>query len=158
MKDDNGIKTIIAMIAFLFCAAYAAVAAADMQLFPLWEEKQCPTETFACYSFEKTKSILKLDLDLQLKLKELTACDRDRTDLSLGSIKLEAALATQTVLTADFKKRLQDQFLILEDTTKELKKANDSSVWNYVPWIIGGVVATAAATFALGWYVGGISD
>ena len=58
----------------LVILVWAAPAKADMKLFPKWERMYCGsdrTEQFACYTFSDARNIVKIDLDLQLKLKKL---------------------------------------------------------------------------------------
>lgn len=129
-------------------------AQAEMKLFPMWEQKKCPSETFACYNFDTTKKILKIDLDLQLKLDKLDACLKDKTDLQLSFDKLKESNEKLTGINTDLETRLKEKQVVLEENTLALVKSEGSSVWNNLHWIVIIVVVAAGGAFAGGYYLG----
>jgi hypothetical protein len=144
----------LAVSSFLVVFLYSALSPAELKLFPMWEQKQCPTDTFACYTFEQSKDIIKIDLDLQLKLKELDFCNQTKVDLDAAIRKMQAASAKDAEIIADLNVRLEEKQSVLSETTVKLVKAESRSIWNYLPWIIGGTLVLIAGAFAGGWYVG----
>ena len=149
-------RQLIALVS-LVVFFWAHVAQAEMKLFPMWERMNCgsdPTQQFACYDFETAKSIIKIDLDLQLQLKEFDALKIKYKDLDTAYTKLDQA---NTLLKGNAERlelRLKEKHQVLEETTVELKKAEARSVWNYLPWIITGVVLLTGAGFGVGFYLG----
>jgi hypothetical protein len=141
-------------IALLMLLIATTAQAQGMKLFPLWDARQCPQATYACYTFDQTKTIVKLDLELQFKLKELEACTTDRVDLNLAIEKLRLASAADKKSIDLLTTRLDDKQKALETTARIAAKAEGQSIFHYLPWVLVGVVAVAGGTFVLGWAVG----
>lgn len=149
-------KTRLAVSSFLLIFLTAAVAPAELKIFPVWERLQCgsPAQEYACYDFEQAKGILKLDLDLQLKFQEFDALKLKHADLNTAYEKLDKANTLLGQAIERLEQRNQEKQAVLEKTTVELKKAEQRSVWNYLPWIITGCVVFSAAAFGVGFYIG----
>ena len=145
-------RALLALPLFL-AAAFAAADEGKMKIFPVWELRQCPAEMYACYDFETAKKILKLDIDLQLTLEKCTVCEQDRTDLRVAVDKLKLATAEDKKIIDNLTVRLTEKQATLEKTTLELKKAEEHTVWRYLPWIIAGATILAAGSFVAGWYL-----
>lgn len=131
----------------------SAPAGAELKLFPMWESKLCGDGRFACYDFDKAKSIIKIDLDLQLKLKELDACKKDLEDTNGIVLKLQGMMAADQNTIGTLQLRLKEKTAAHDKAVEELKKMEGSSIWNYVPWIIAGTVVLMSGSFVLGWYL-----
>jgi hypothetical protein len=133
---------------------WAIPAQAELKLFPLWEKKQCPTETFACYDFETTKKILKIDLDLQLKLETLESTSKNLEDMKAAYGKLQEANTVLTDTNVLLDARLKEKHGVLEENTLALVKSEGRSVWNNLHWITTVVVVVAGGAFVGGYYLG----
>jgi hypothetical protein len=143
--------SLIVLAAFL----YALPVRAEMKLFPMWEQKKCPEETFACYDFETSKKILKLDLDLQLKLDKLGVCVKDRLDLQTANKKLTDANKLLESNAVQFDERLKEKDETLVKNTNLMIKYQSRDVFGgALPWVIVIVVVVAAGGFAGGYYLG----
>jgi hypothetical protein len=129
-------------------------AQAELKLFPMWEKMQCPTETFACYDFETTKKILKIDLDLQLKLDTLESVSKSLADMKAAYEKIQAAKKLLEDTNASQEIRLKEKQGVLEENTLALVKSEGRSVWNNLHWITIVVVVVAGGAFAGGYYLG----
>lgn len=147
-------KKRLAVSSFILILLSATAAPAEMKVFPMWERMQCGAEEFACYNFTQAQSIVKLDLDVQLKFKELDVLKLKFDDLNLAYEKLDKANTLLGQAIDRLEQRNQEKQAVLEKTTVELKKAEARSVWNYLPWIITGCVVVAGAAFGVGFYVG----
>lgn len=145
-------KRLLLVLPFLFVTLVAAADDGKLKLFPLWELKQCPTETYACYNFETSKQILKIDLDLQLKLEKCTVCEQDKVDLTTAVEKLKLASLEDKKSIDGLNLRLTEKQGALEKTTLELKEAEEHTVWKYLPWFIAGAAVLTAGAFVAGWY------
>lgn len=145
-------KRLLLALPFLLIPLLAAADDGKLKLFPLWELKQCPTETFACYDFETSKKILKLDLELQLKLEKCDVCEQNKADLLLAVDKLKLASVEDKKVIDGLNVRLTEKQTKLEETTLELKKAEEHTVWRYLPWFIAGAAVLTAGAFVAGWY------
>lgn len=153
-RRGKNLRRKLATVSFLLTFLWTIFAPAELKLFPLWELKTCGSDRFACYTFEQTKDILKIDLDLQLKLNDFEGLKTKYTNLEEAYQKLDQA---NTLLKGNAERlelRLQEKHQVLETTTVELKKAEAHSVWNYLPWIITGVVLLTGAGFGIGFYLG----
>jgi hypothetical protein len=140
--------------ALLMLLIATAAQAQGMKLFPLWDERQCPKDTYACYTFDQAKTIVKLDLELQFKLKELEACTTDRVDLNLAIEKLRLASLEDKKSIDLLTTRLDEKQKALVTAARIAAKAEGQSIFHYLPWIVVGVVVVAGGTFVLGWAVG----
>lgn len=141
-------------IAIVLVALLVALpVSAELKLFPMWEQKTCPVETFACYTFDQAKDILKLDLDLQLKLEELKVCAQDRLDLTKAVENLQKANALFQENANLFDKRLAEKQETVEMLAKDVSKYQRRDVFGAaLPWVIVVVVVAAAAGFVGGFY------
>lgn len=132
----------------------ASPVAADMNIFPMWTVKQCPVEQFACYDMPQTKKILKIDLNLQLRLKEFEACLADRAGLRTAIEKRKEAAEKDLQRINRFRIRLEEKDKVLTTTTTELKKAESQSMFSWLPWIVGGTALIGVLSFVGGVLVG----
>lgn len=147
-------KKKLAVSSFIIILLSATTAPAEMKVFPLWERMQCGAEEFACYNFKQAQEIVKLDLDLQLKFKEFDTLKLKYADLNSSYEKLDKANTLLGQAIDRLEQRNQEKQAVLEKTTIALKKAEARSVWNYLPWIVTGVVALTGAGFGIGFYLG----
>lgn len=147
-------KTKLATASFIFTFLWAAVAPAELKLFPLWEQKKCEGETFACYTFEQSKEILKIDLDLQFKLKAFDALKDKYNNLEHAYTNLRQANGLYEGIIQRLETRVQEKQEVLEDTTVKLAKAEKHHVLNYLPWIITGIVVLTGTGVGVGFYLG----
>lgn len=143
-------------VAFIVLVSFflAFPARADMKLFPMWKRMHCGSEQFACYDFETAKKILKLDLDLQLKLDKLDICLKDKSDLETARERLEAANEVLSKINLSLETRLKEKQEVLEKNTLELAKAENRSIWNNLHWVAIIVVVVASGAFIGGYYLG----
>ena len=153
-RTGKNLKTRLAVSSFLLFFLSASAAQAELKLFPMWERMKCSTGEFACYTFEQSKNILKLDIDLQLKLNRYEACKAAKIDLTGAIEKLQESLILEGGVTNRLETRLKEKDLLLEDTTDKWLKAEDRTVVKWLPWIIGGILVVGAGTFVTGWYIG----
>jgi len=135
----------------LLVLSFSIPASAEMKIFPKWELKKCPEQTFACYDFSTTQKILKIDLDMQLKLEKLSLLEISVSSLQDANGKLKKVVELYQNSVNSLEKRLQEKQLVLEKTTKDLIAAEKASVWKALPWIIVAVVVVSAGTFYLGY-------
>jgi len=147
------VKRLLLALPFLLISFMSSADDGKLKLFPIWELKQCPTETFACYDFETSKQILKIDLELQLKLEKCDVCEQNKADLLLAVDKLKLASAEDAKIIDGLNIRLTEKQTKLEETTLELKKAEEHTVWKYLPWFITGAAVLTAGGFVAGWYL-----
>ena len=154
-KVGRSLKTKLAASAFLAVFFLSSVVPAELKLFPMWERKQCGSEEFACYDFDTAKKILKLDIDLQLKLDKLETCAKDVTDLKLSVKKLNDA---NTLLYGNIDRlniRLTEKDKVLIDNTNLMARYQARDVFGgALPWAIAIVIIVAGASFAGGYYLG----
>lgn len=149
-------KRKLAVSSFILVFLFAVTAPAEMKVFPMWERMECgnPAKQFACYDFTQAQGIVKLDLDLQLKFHEFDILKLKYDNLNLAYEKLDKANTLLGQAIERLEQRNNEKQVVLEKTTVELKKSEGRSVWNYLPWIITGVVLFAGAAFGCGFYVG----
>lgn len=150
----KNLKTKLATVSFLLTFLWAALVPAELKLFPLWEQKQCNGETFACYTFDQAKEILKVDLDLQFKLVEFSALEVKYTNLELAYSNLDQVVELLNGIVQRFETRMREKQEVLEETTVRLTKAERHHVMVYLPWIITGVVVLTGAGVGVGFYLG----
>jgi len=147
------VKRFIAVL--LLCCFPAAVSADGLKLFPMWEQKKCPTETFACYTFDQAKDILKIDLELQLKLEQCAACQVDKLALTEANQKLEEAAKLLEENNKILDTRLTEKQKSVEDLALTVAKMENRDVFGKaLPWVIVVIVVVAAGTFVGGYYLG----
>lgn len=140
-------------VAFILLLLIPVTAKAELKLFPMWESQLCAGGRYACYDFEAAKSIIKIDLDLQFKLKELDLCTKDLKDHQDIILKLQGMMAKDQESISALQTRLTEKDAVLVKTTEELKKMESTSIWNYIPWIIAGAAVLAGGAFVAGWYL-----
>lgn len=126
-----------------------------MQIIPPWELRLCPTEKYACYSFDKAKELIKLDLELQLKLKECEVC-KTVLESANGTIqhqeevikKLEDNVET---LTKMYNRRKE----ISEKQATEIAKLERYNIFgNALPLFLGAVIGGITLGFVGGYLLG----
>lgn len=154
-RTGRSLKTKLAVGSFITVFLLSMVVPAELKLFPMWERKQCGDTEFACYDFETSKKILKLDIDLQSKLGKLDICLKDKVDLELSIKKLGDA---STLLQGNIERletRLKEKNKVLTDNTNLMVKYQARDVFGgALPWVITAVVVMAAAGFVGGYYIG----
>lgn len=121
----------------------------------MWEQKKCPTETFACYTFDQAKDILKTDLELQLKLEQCIACQTDKLALTEANQKLETAIKLLEENNKILDTRLTEKQKSIEDLALTVAKMENRDIFGKaLPWVIVVIAVVAAGTFAGGYYLG----
>ena len=153
----------LAMTLTLALTPLAPVARADdentvspvvLKIFPMWEERECPKDTYACYDFSKTKALINIDLDMQILQRRLDSATQDIGYLKGAIDNLKEALVITEKDLAEEKGRLAEKQAVLEATTFKLKKAGSKSFTSALPWVVTvGAVCLVAAFFG-GVYVG----
>ena len=134
---------------------YSTSAVGEMRLFPMWERMQCPTEEFACYTFEQSKTILKLDLDLQEKLSILPKLEQNILDLKLSLKKSDEALVEANKAKAVLDTRFKEKDEAFTKVSLQYRKSLQRDVFGgALPWVITAVILFAAAGFVGGVYAG----
>jgi len=132
---------------------YSTSAVAEMKLFPMWDLKKCPTEEFACYDFEQTKAILKLDLDLQEKLSIIPKLEQNIIDLKLSLEKRDKAFEEEQAAKIVWETRFKEKDKTLSDTMLLYQKAKQRDVFGgALPWVIAAILVVGAAAFVGGFY------
>ena len=127
-----------------------------MQLFPMWERMRCPTEEFACYTFEQSKIILKLDLDLQEKMSILPKLEQSIRDLELSLKRGDEALVAEKKAKEILAIRFEEKTKAFETTSLLYQTAKQRDVFGgALPWVITAVLLCAAAGFVAGLYLDG---
>ena len=137
-------------VTILLLCCFPTASLAELKIFPMWEQKQCTAtaETFACYTFAQAKEILKLDLELQLKLEKCSTCELANSGLHSSIDKLNQAAALLEESNQTLCARLQER----EATFSELEDRD--ILGGAFPWVLSLVVLVAAGAFVGGWYVG----
>ena len=140
----------ITLLAFL----WAPFAQAEMKLFPLWEEKQCDGETWGCYSFGQMQDIMKLDLDLQLKLSKCDLWEEKYTKLDTAYLNLRKAYDLSQGVRIRLETRLDEKTVLIRDLSEQVHKYAGRDIWgSALPWVITGLVLVFAGGVVLGVYV-----
>jgi len=148
------LRKAIAIIGVLTLLASSG-ATAKMKLFPIWDLKKCGDAEFACYNKEQIKDILKIDLDLQLKLEKLESCSKNIIDLKLSVKNLNAANTLLQSSIGRFKIRLKEKDEVLNKNTNLMIKYQQRDIFGgALPWAITIVVVVAAGSFIGGYYIG----
>jgi len=138
----------------LLVLLWPAGASAEMKLFPMWELRTCDADRLACYTFEQTKQIVTIDLNLQYKLNSFSVVEQEVVNLKAALEKHKQAAAVDKQVVDRLNLRLTEKDANLSKTTNDLVKAQSRSLWNNLPWVITGTALTAVAAFVSGWYVG----
>jgi hypothetical protein len=147
----------LAVSSFVLIFFAAVTVPAEMKLIPMWDRLECgpsPRQEFACYDFTKAQSIVKIDLDFQLQLKEFEALKLKYGNLGIAYEKLDKSTTLLGQAIERLEQRNQEKHAVLQTTTMELKKAESRSVWNYLPWIVTATIILAGVGFGCGFYVG----
>jgi hypothetical protein len=132
---------------------WSPIAAAELKYFPMWERLTCGDAQFACYDFEKSKLILKVDLDVQKMAAELDAANEKSTKLEEARKNLHEAVQIKDAEIVRLNVRLKEKHEVLEKTTLELKKAESNHVVTWLPWIGLVVLVVGGAAFGGGYYL-----
>lgn len=129
--------------------AYGADAP-SMKYFPVWELKECPKDTYACYDFTKAKEIVRIDFELQMRLDECGVAESNVLELTAAVNKMEAAFNTERASSTSLLDNLRAQQQINTKLHKDLETAQRHSIWNQLPWVVTGAVVLMAASFVVG--------
>jgi len=143
-------KLSIALILFFLLQTTPTVA--EMKVFPLWERKQCNSIEMACYTFEQTKKIMNIDLDMQLSLNKLNICNKNLIKLEDAVKKLGVALVESDAALNIAHERIKEKDAAIEELRNH--GTNEPSLWDHLPWISGAVGLLVAGAFISGWYIG----
>jgi hypothetical protein len=132
---------------------WAALCQAELKFFPAWEEKQCGAETLGCYTQNQIKNILKVDLDLQLKIRDLDLATKTVAELELMiDVQARAADALHaSVVLLDM--RLLNKQKKMEHLALRVIESNSRDVFGgAMPWVVVALFFAAIAGFAGGFY------
>jgi len=138
------------VLALVFTCALCAQA--KMKYFPLWAEKEVEGTTFGCYTFEQMKEIMGIDAALQRDMAAYELIQKSLDDAEAAKKKLQDAQDILQALNEQYSTRLKEKQVELEKTTDDLVKAQESSVWSSLPWIITACVVILGAGFGIGWW------
>jgi hypothetical protein len=132
---------------------YSTSAVAELKFFPMWERMQCGETEFACYTFEQSQTILKLDLDLQEKLSIIPKLEQNIIDLKLSLEKRDKAFEEEQAAKVVWKTRFEEKDKTLTDTSLLYQKAKQRDVFGgALPWVIATILVIGAAAFVGGFY------
>lgn len=155
LKTGKNWKKKLGVISSLLLVLFwSAPAAAELKLFPMWNLRTCDADRLACYTFEQTKQILTIDLNLQLKLKSMEVIERESIDLKAALEKHKQAAAADKQIIDRLNLRLTEKDVKLSQTTNDLVRAQSHGIFQNLPWIITGTALASVAAFVGGWYVG----
>lgn len=144
------LKAAVTLLVFF----WATLAQAEMKIFPLWEEKTCDGQTWGCYSFDQMKDILKLDLNLQLKLKSCELWEQKYNSLDEAYLKLRKAFDLSQDVRLRLETRLDEKSAVILDLSKQVHKYADRDIWgSALPWVVVVVVLAFAGGVVAGVYV-----
>lgn len=145
-------KSIAALLIVVF---FSTPALAGMKFLPMWEQRKCPTDTYACYNFRQAKDLEKLDLDLQFQAEERNAYILTNQELGKAIEDLKAAGTLTQQNVTNLEKRLAEKQDVLEKTTATVVKLERRNILGgALPWMVAIVAVTFAGAFVGGWYVG----
>lgn len=145
------ITTVFTLIAFLL----APLVHAEMKIFPMWERKKCPTEEFACYTFEQSQAIVTIDLDLQLKLDKWEKCKIKLLNYENALDKYKRSVELDKENIQRLEVRIGEKQDVLDKTTANYISAYKRDVFGgALPWVLGVTLVLLAGSFVAGWYVG----
>jgi hypothetical protein len=140
----------ITLLAFL----WATAAQAEMKLFPLWTEKKCDGETWGCYTFEQMQKIMKIDLDLQLKLGTCEVWEEKYTKLDTAYLNLRKAYDLSQGVRIRLETRLDEKTVLIRDLSEQVHKYANRDIWgSALPWVIVGLVVSFAGGVVAGVYL-----
>ena len=144
------LKAAIALLVFF----WTTLTQAEMKIFPLWEEKQCDGQTWGCYPFDQVKDILKLDLNLQLKLKSCELWEQKYGSLDEAYLKLRRAFDLTQDVRIRLETRLDEKNVVIQDLSKQVHKYADRDIWGFaLPWVVVVVVLAFAGGVVAGVYI-----
>ena len=144
------LKAAVTLLVFF----WTTFAQAEMKIFPLWEEKQCDGQTWGCYSFDQMKDILKLDLNLQLKLKSCELWEQKYGSLDEAYLKLRRAFDLTQDVRIRLETRLDEKNVVIQDLSKQVHKYADRDIWgSALPWVVVVVVLAFAGGVVAGFYI-----
>jgi hypothetical protein len=138
----------------IICEKAGAEEKLPMRFFPVWELLQCPEETYACYTFDQAKNIIRLDLEFQMKEAECSACMDNSSIFTETAEKLNMAYSRQKDSIDMLTENLAAKEKQFDDIRMALKEAEQHTVGHYLPWIITGVLLAATFSFLGGWVAG----
>lgn len=148
-----------AKIAFL--AVFAGLALllprelfAGMVYVPMWQRMPCGSGECACYTFEQTKKLVQVDLDLQLAGEKLSVCVKSNEDLSNAYLLAEQANDKMKALLDDAERRLVEKVQAIVQLSEENQKLQARHIGNYVLWIAAGAALCLGGGFVVGWIIG----
>lgn len=127
-----------------------------LKFFPIWEIRQCPQETYACYTFDQAKTILRTDLELQMRTVECEAAEKNVGELTKAVEKMQLAFESERNGSDILMARLADQQREYESLYADWQNAKKHTVWRYMPWIISAGLALTAGALVGGILIGGI--
>jgi hypothetical protein len=126
-----------------------------LSFFPIWTVRQCPEESYACYTFDQAKTILRADLDLQMRSVECEVAEKNVTELLSAVENLDQAFKSQKTSSDILTNRLTAQEKAYVEVYEELQSARKHTVWRYLPWIISGALVLTAGALVGGVVIGG---
>lgn len=140
-KTGKSWKNRLAVSSLILAFFWAPIAHTELKVFPMWERMSCPTEEFACYTFDQAKNILTLDLNMQLKLKELDLTKAQVQDLQLAINDLKKASALDKKIITRLDKRAGEKTKKLVEMTNRYIVANKRDVFGgALPWVAMGAI------------------
>lgn len=148
------IVLILLVVILMICGKAQAEDKLPMRFFPVWELRQCPDETYACYSFDQAKNIIRLDLEFQMKEAECDACMDNSSIFTETAEKLNMAYAKQQESIDMLTENLAAKEKQFDDIRLALKEARQHTVGYYLPWIVTGVLLASTCAFVGGWVAG----
>lgn len=149
------LRTLLVSSLLLLVTFPAATLRAEMFVFPRWDRISCGGDTYACYTFEKTKKILKVDLDMQLTLRKLELCEGSLQEYRGFYYDL---LRTHRILI-DVKNKYDAHIdeknkLIQEFSAKAAQAESRDILGGALPWVVTTLVVFSALSLAGGYYLG----
>lgn len=131
------------------------VAGDGMKIFPMWERAQCGEAELACYTFDQAKQIVTIDFDMQIKLAELSTCQKNYAALEEMQLRYVKVANIYTGIVDRTEERLRTHDEAMGALRVQLDSASSRDAFGgALPWIIVIVLAAAAAAFAGGFCAG----
>lgn len=143
------------VLLFLFLLVFGVPQAqAELKLFPLWTEKTCDGQTWGCYSFAQMKDIVKLDLNLQLRLEKCGVWQTQYSTLDDAYLKLRKAYDLSQDVRIRLETRLDEKTKLIQEMAEQVHKYADSNIWGgALPWVVVGLVVSFAGGVVCGVYL-----
>jgi len=148
------VALILLVVILMICGKAEAEDRLPMRFFPVWELRQCPEETYACYTFDQAKDLIRLDLEFQMKEAECDACMDNSSIFTETAEKLNMAYSKQKESIDMLTENMAAKEKQCDDMRLELKKAEQRTVGHYLPWIVSGVLLASTFAFVGGWVAG----